>query len=81
MSTNVYARMAWWSILFLFFFQMLADFMESVYAFGLLSTGPVMEMFAILFLLSPALLLLFRRGLPPWTIELLVFAEIGRAHV
>jgi endonuclease/exonuclease/phosphatase family metal-dependent hydrolase len=52
-----------YSILFLFFFQLIADFVEAVYAFALGSTGLVMEVWTVLFLLSPVILLFFRKGL------------------
>ena len=52
------------AILFLFFFQLLAEFVESVYAFGLMGTGIPPEIVSVGLLLSPALLLLPRRGLP-----------------
>ncbi|NOX61076.1 MAG: hypothetical protein GXP42_03895 [Chloroflexi bacterium] len=54
------ARMALFALFFLFFFQLLADFIETVYAFGLLGTGIPSEIAAVLFLFSPALLFLWR---------------------
>ena len=76
----------WWrqtvacSLLFLFFLQTLADFIEAVYAFGLHSTGLVLETWAILFLLAPFLLWCFRRGLPGWVVvllgEMVVFCRV-----
>jgi endonuclease/exonuclease/phosphatase family metal-dependent hydrolase len=50
-----------YSILFLFFFQLLADFIESIYAFGLLSTGITAEIASVLFLFSPLVLLFTKR--------------------
>lgn len=51
------------AILFLFFFQLLADFIESIYAFGLLGTSIPPEIVSVLFLFSPLLLLSRRKGL------------------
>jgi endonuclease/exonuclease/phosphatase family metal-dependent hydrolase/FtsH-binding integral membrane protein len=50
----------------LIFFQLLADFIEAVYVFGLLGTGIPPEIVSVLFLLSPALLFFFRKRLPGW---------------
>lgn len=52
------------AILLVFFFQLLSDFIESIYAFGLLNTSLTAEVGAVLLLLSPLLLLLFRRRMP-----------------
>jgi endonuclease/exonuclease/phosphatase family metal-dependent hydrolase len=51
------------SILFLFFFQLLTDFMAAVYAFGLLQVEIPIEIAFVLLLLSPVLLVLFPRWL------------------
>jgi len=50
-----------YAILFLFFFQLLSDFIESIYAFGLLSTGITAEIASVLFLFSPIVLLFVKR--------------------
>lgn len=47
-------------ILFFFFFRLITDFVEAIYAFGLLGTSIPPEIVAVLFLLAPASLL-FRR--------------------
>jgi endonuclease/exonuclease/phosphatase family metal-dependent hydrolase len=47
-------------ILFLFFFQLLSDFIEAIYAFGLLGTDIPPELGFIILLFSP-ILLVFRR--------------------
>ena len=52
-----------YSILFLFFFQLISDFVEAIYAFGLMGTGIPAEIVCVLFLLSPLVLLLPRRGI------------------
>src|SRR5512139_2184025 len=51
------------SILFLFFFQLLTDFVAAVYAFGLLQVDIPIEIAFVLLLLSPVLLILFPRWL------------------
>ncbi len=50
-------------ILFLFFFQLITDFVEAVYAFGLMGTGIPPEIAFVLFLFAPVLLLFPRRGM------------------
>jgi len=62
---------ALYGILFLFFFQLIADFIEAVYAFGLLGTRIPVEVVSVILLFSPALLLLVRRGLPDRALFLL----------
>ena len=52
-------------ILLLFFLQVLADFIEHIYVFGLLGTSIPPEIVAVLFVLAPFLLLLRRRPLSP----------------
>ncbi len=51
------------SIFFLFFFQLLTDFVAAVYAFGLLQVEIPIEIAFVLLLLSPVLLILFPRWL------------------
>jgi len=70
MSANRFSRIALYSILFLFFFQLIADFVESVYAFGLLGGGLPPEMVSVLLLFSPAILLFLRNGLSGWPLVL-----------
>lgn len=57
---------ALYSILFLFFFHLVTDFIEAIYAFGLLGTSLPTEMVTVLLLFSPLVLLLFRNGLSGW---------------
>lgn len=47
------------TVLFLFFLQLVTDFIETVYAFGLLGTSIPPEIASVLLFLAPALLLLF----------------------
>ncbi|HSJ86632.1 MAG TPA: endonuclease/exonuclease/phosphatase family protein [Anaerolineales bacterium] len=51
------------SILFLFFLQTLSDFIEAIYAFGLLVTAFTIQVASIVLLFTPLLFLLFRK--PP----------------
>jgi len=52
----------WYGILFLFFFQLLSDFVAAIYAFGLLGVTIPIEIVAVLLLFTPALLLFARSG-------------------
>ena len=54
------------TILFLFFFQLIADFVEAVYAFGLRGTSMPPEVVCIVLLLSPAALVLLPGLLSVW---------------
>lgn len=56
-------EVAFLSILFVVFFQLLVDYIEGVYAFGLLGTGIPMEIISVLLFLSPFLMIFFPRGL------------------
>jgi endonuclease/exonuclease/phosphatase family metal-dependent hydrolase len=60
-----------YSILTLFFFQLIADFIEATYAFGLMGLGMPVEAVSVLLLLSPVVLLLVPRGLSGWPLVLL----------
>jgi len=59
-------KIALYGILFLLFFQLLSDFVEAIYAFGLMGTSLPVEIVYVLLLFSPLVLLLFRRGLSGW---------------
>ncbi len=58
------ARTILYSLVFLLFFQLAADFIETIYTFGLLGTNIPPEVVSIVFFFSPLILLFFRRGLP-----------------
>lgn len=58
------AKVILYSLVFLFFFQLVSDFVETIYAFGLMGTNIPPEIVCVLFFFSPLLLLFFRRGLP-----------------
>ncbi|HEX8990210.1 MAG TPA: endonuclease/exonuclease/phosphatase family protein [Anaerolineales bacterium] len=67
------------SILFLFFLQVLSDFIQSIYAFGLLVTAFTIQLAAVLLLFTP-LVLVFLRKPPsrPWLIGFACVAMLGR---
>jgi endonuclease/exonuclease/phosphatase family metal-dependent hydrolase len=50
------------SVLFLFFLQSLSDFIEAIYAFGLLVTAFTVEVTSIVLLFTPLFLLAFRKA-------------------
>jgi endonuclease/exonuclease/phosphatase family metal-dependent hydrolase len=70
-------------LLFLIFFQILADFVESIYAFGLLGTSIPPEIAYVLFFFAPLILLVLPRGLPGWPLivvgELMLICRIAEA--
>ena len=55
--------MFFFAVLFLFFFELLTDFVEAIYAFGLMGTAIPPQIGAVLLLFSPLLLLLCRHGM------------------
>ena len=68
-STRTNTHASWkftllFALVFLLFFQLTADFIESIYTFGLLGTNIPPEIISVLFFFSPLLLLFFRRKLP-----------------
>jgi endonuclease/exonuclease/phosphatase family metal-dependent hydrolase len=69
-----------YSIVFLVFFHLISDFIEAIYAFGLLGTSLPTEMVTVLLLFSPLVLLLFRNGLSGWLLvavgELMLLCRI-----
>ncbi len=67
-----------YAILFLFFFQLLTDFIGAIYAFGLLGTSIPPELAFVLLLFSPALLFLVRRPGPRLLTALLLIILLAR---
>ena len=67
------------AILFLFFLQVLSDFIKSIYAFGLLVTAFTIQLASVVLLFTP-LLLLWIRKMPSraWMIGLASVAVLGR---
>jgi len=63
-SRKIYSDLAIISILFLFFFQLVSDFLESIYALNLIEVELNENILALLFLLTPIVLLFFKRGFP-----------------
>ncbi len=71
-----YSELAFLSIMFLFFFQLMTEFLESIYALNLIEVELNENVLALLFLLTPILLLFFKRGFPNK-----VFIAIGEFFV
>ena len=55
-----------YSILFLFFLQLISEFVEAIYAFGLLGTSLPVEIASVLLLFSPMILLFLPQRLARW---------------
>ena len=55
---------SFFALFFLFFFQLLTDFIEAIYAFGLLGTDIPPELGFILLLFTPIFLFAFRKRIP-----------------
>ena len=58
-----FSEVTLYSILFLLFFQLISDFVEAIYAFGLMGTSLPVETVFVLVLFSPVVLLLLRKGI------------------
>ena len=58
-----YAKTGFYGILFAFWFQLLVDLFEGIYAFGLLVGGIPVEMASLILLFTPLILLFLPRGL------------------
>src|SRR5512140_3062192 len=63
------------AILFLFFLQVLSDFIQSIYAFGLLVTAFTIQLAAVALLFTPLALLVARK--PPSRRWIVVMAAVG----
>jgi endonuclease/exonuclease/phosphatase family metal-dependent hydrolase len=59
---RAYSKPLLLGILFLFLLQLISDFIESIYAFGLLVTSFTIEVASIFLFFSPLILVFFRRG-------------------
>jgi endonuclease/exonuclease/phosphatase family metal-dependent hydrolase len=71
------ARVLTAGLLCLFFFQLLADFIEAIYAFGLMGLSLPVEMISLLFFFTPLLLLAFRRQVPRWALLALGYVVLA----
>jgi endonuclease/exonuclease/phosphatase family metal-dependent hydrolase len=75
------AEITLYALLWLFFLQLLSEFVEAIYTFGLLGTDIPAEMIAVLLLLAPALLLLAPRQpgllLPLAMAALVIFSRLA----
>jgi len=72
--SKYYSELILLSILFLFFFQQITEFVESIYLLNLIVTGINENIAAILFLLTPIVLLLFKKNFPSKL--MVIFGEI-----
>ncbi|MBY9000029.1 MAG: endonuclease/exonuclease/phosphatase family protein [Candidatus Heimdallarchaeota archaeon] len=75
-----YSLITLFSIVFLFFLQMLSDLVERIYAYALLNLEPDENILGLLFLLAPLLLLIFWKKIPNLALlisgELLILARL-----
>lgn len=75
------AEITLYAVLWLFFLQLLSEFVEAIYTFGLLGTDIPPEMVAVLLLLAPAVLLLAPRQpgllLPLVMAALVIFSRLA----
>ncbi|NHJ25500.1 MAG: hypothetical protein EAX89_13035 [Candidatus Lokiarchaeota archaeon] len=60
---KLYSEITLFSVIFLFFLQLLSDFIESIYALNLIEVEINENVLAVLFLLTPILLLFFKKGI------------------
>ena len=60
---NSYSELIVFSIIFLFFFQMISDLGERIYDYALLGLRPTLHLLALLFLFSSIALLFFKKGI------------------
>ncbi len=61
---RVYSELVFISILLLLFIQLLSDFLESVYILVLMTLSINENLLAMLFVISPVILLFFKKGIP-----------------
>jgi endonuclease/exonuclease/phosphatase family metal-dependent hydrolase len=78
-ASNKTSEIVLFAVLFLFFLQVLSDFIESIYAFGLLVTAFTIQLASVLLLFTPLLWLLVRKTPSrAWMIGLGAVAVLGR---
>ncbi|MFX1569256.1 MAG: endonuclease/exonuclease/phosphatase family protein [Promethearchaeota archaeon] len=73
---KVNSELALLTVMFLFFFQLVGDLFESIYTFELLGMGMDEKVLGVLFLLTPVIMLVFRRKIPNYFYEVLAVATI-----
>ncbi|MHA1481327.1 MAG: endonuclease/exonuclease/phosphatase family protein [Candidatus Thorarchaeota archaeon] len=61
---GIYSEVAFISVIFLIFFQLFSDFLESIYILVLMTLSINVNILALLFLLSSLVLLFFKKGIP-----------------
>ena len=74
-SRKVYQAIFLWGVVFLFFFQLLTEFVEGVYLYGLLGSEIPPEIGLVGLLFAPLLLLFARKNFSDTSIKLL--ASLG----
>ncbi len=80
-SRSPWKHITFSALVFILFFQLVPDFIESVYTFGLLGTNIPPQIVSILFFFSPVLLLFFPKRIPPQGMYLLAaLTAIARAE-
>src|SRR5512141_356281 len=79
MSSNRTAVIVLFAILLLFFLQALSDFIQSIYAFGLLVTAFTIQLASMLLLFTPVALIFVRKAPSRrWIIGMAAAAMLGR---
>lgn len=68
---KLYPEIIIFSIVFLFFLQLITKLIESIYMLDLLNLTLDEKVLGLLFLLTPFLLIIFKKGLPKYTVEFL----------
>jgi endonuclease/exonuclease/phosphatase family metal-dependent hydrolase len=74
--TRRYAAIGFYGVFFLSWFQLLADFIAAIYAFGLLGMSIPPELASVVLLFTPLVLLLLPRGLRGWPLAALGAAAL-----
>ena len=72
-------RTLFYALLFLTFLQLVSDFIESIYTFGLLSVDIPPEIVSVALFFTPLALLPWRKGLPGRAVPLLAGGGIACA--
>ncbi len=73
---KVNSELALLTVMFLFFFQLVGDLFESIYVLELLGMAMDEKVLGLLFILTPVIMLVFRRKIPNYFYEALVIGTI-----
>jgi endonuclease/exonuclease/phosphatase family metal-dependent hydrolase len=78
--SKYYSELIMFSIIFLFFLQMLSDLAERIYNYAILGLEPTLHILALLFLLSPVCLFFFKKPISDMTLfiagELIIITRL-----